>query len=69
LIEYAAENCFSKHDVTEDINCLANRNIPLASRNFVQVNDAKHSFGRQDHERQEGKAIDKDEVEVDADDD
>ena len=41
LIEYAAKNCFMEHDVTEDISCLANRNLP--SHTFV--NDAKLAFG------------------------
>ena len=32
LIEYAAKNCFMQHDVTEDISCLANRNIPRVTQ-------------------------------------
>ena len=42
LIEYAAQNYFFEHDVTEDIKCLPNRNLP--SRTFV--NDAKLAFGQ-----------------------
>ena len=42
LIEFAAKNCFMEHDVTEDISCLANRNLP--SHTFV--NDAKLAFGQ-----------------------
>ena len=33
LIEYVAEICFLEQDETEDISCLANRNLP--SRTFV----------------------------------
>ena len=42
LIEYAAKICFMEHDVTEDISCLANRNLP--SHTFV--NDTKLAIGQ-----------------------
>ena len=42
LIEYIAKNCFSEHEPTKDISCLANRNLP--SRSFVD--NAKSAFGQ-----------------------
>lgn len=42
LIEYAAKNCFFKHDSTEDIICLVNCNQP----GQTLVNDAKLVFGQ-----------------------
>jgi hypothetical protein len=42
LIEYAANNSFSENEPTEDIGCLANRNLP--SRIFV--NNVKSAFGQ-----------------------
>jgi hypothetical protein len=42
LIGYAAKICFSEYDVTEDISCLANRNLP----SWTFVNDAKLAFGQ-----------------------
>ena len=42
LIEYVAKICFLEQDETEDISCLANRNLP--SRTFV--NNTKLAFGQ-----------------------
>ena len=42
LIEYVAKICFLEQDKTEDIICLANRNLP--SRTFV--NNTKLAFGQ-----------------------